>query len=619
MSLDKMFFRVLALLAVLVVCGYSAESLAKVHSVIGEVDRATKKNPEWKQLHVGNKVAMHDRLRSALESEATFNMPDGSMITLTENSEITIAQMTQEEGAIQTSIDITSGRLVFSAQKQQNNSNFKFKTGTMVAAIRGTDGCIDGGEVLIAGLQTGALQVELNSGEKLMILGGQIVFKRDSLIVIDVASAGDPSFHKDLATVVRDTSFNHAELIQKILRLDSIYQNALDSAKKRIECVIDALPDTVSTEEITIHGYCPAGAKANFYGKEVVLEKDGRFLSSVSLDSVAVGEKLFRLTCVQGDLKFFCSEARTYYKPQEVKVQSQVVINSAIPAKVCEEGLVVEGSYQTSDTNATLVLSVGSAFRSMNLVKIPDGKSHPFQQIVSISDRNGLWNETMAILEFDADGKKTLKEIPIRVNRTCQSVNQIQPIVKIVDYDSLLCTANISVENFQDDLGTFKVNVDNVDGRTSIVHKDFTTNIKLTNGIHEYEFIAHDQAGNVASQTKTLGCFPDKFFKVRFTSGKDYETIWVPPSPPMVQGDVGRRVVKKTLRFSIDLDDVSEVYSVTVKQNGRNILHETLSQIEMLDYDLPVELIRGKTNKFEIFVKHKNGRVVKATQIYEVK
>ena len=141
----------------------AAEATAKVHFVNGDVTRKTLKKPDWAKVRIGNRINMTDVMKTELESEATLNMPDGSMVTLTENSQVQFSELMMEDGSFQTTLDVITGRLVFSAQKQSKNSNFKFKTGTMAAAIRGTDGCIDGGDIMIAGLSTGALQIEMFS------------------------------------------------------------------------------------------------------------------------------------------------------------------------------------------------------------------------------------------------------------------------------------------------------------------------------------------------------------------------------------------------------------------------------------------------------------------------
>ena len=61
-------------------------------------------------------------------------------------------------------------------------------------------------------------------------------------------------------------------------------------------------------------------------------------------------------------------QADTEFQEQLKKEASAVVlpengfaVTSSSPLKVCEQGLVVEGSYRTSDENATLTLQVGAA------------------------------------------------------------------------------------------------------------------------------------------------------------------------------------------------------------------------------------------------------------------
>ena len=55
-----------------------------------------------------------------------------------------------------------------------------------------------------------------------------------------------------------------------------------------------------------------------------------------------------------------------------------------------------------------------------------------------------------------------------------------------------------------------------------------------------------------------------------------------------------------------------------MRQNGKVILQERLSQIQNLDYQIPVELNRGVRNRFDIEVIHKSGFVVKTFKAYGV-
>ena len=65
-------------------------------------------------------------------------------------------------------------------------------------------------------------------------------------------------------------------------------------------------------------------------------------------------------------------------------------------------------------------------------------------------------------------------------------------------------------------------------------------------------------------------------------------------------------------------NDASFLNKVTVRQNGKVILQERLSQIQNLDYQIPVELKRGMKNRFDIEDINKSGYVVKTAKVYEV-
>ena len=79
-------------------------------------------------------------------------------------------------------------------------------------------------------------------------------------------------------------------------------------------------------------------------------------------------------------------------------------------------------------------------------------------------------------------------------------------------------------------------------------------------------------------------------------------------------------MITQTLQFQIRLpeNDPIVLNKVVVKQNGKIILQERLSQIQNLDYQIPVELKRGIKSRFDIEVVHKSGYTVKTFKIYGV-
>jgi len=189
------------------------------------------------------------------------------------------------------------------------------------------------------------------------------------------------------------------------------------------------------------------------------------------------------------------------------------------------------------------------------------------------------------------------------------------PQIKYSSYDSLRCIADVSVSGMQK--GS-KAKLSAVMDGTPIseveVKRNIATRIALRSGIHEYEFVVANDAGS-NSVKKTLGCYPMKPFSVKFFGDKHVQ-LPIPPAPPEVAD-----VITQTLQFQIRVpeNDPIVLNKVTVRQNGKVILQERLSQIQNLDYQIPVELKRGIKNRFDIEVIHKSGYIVKAQKIYEVK
>lgn len=188
------------------------------------------------------------------------------------------------------------------------------------------------------------------------------------------------------------------------------------------------------------------------------------------------------------------------------------------------------------------------------------------------------------------------------------------PQIKYSSYDSLRCVANVSVSDIQK--GT-EARLSAVMDGTPIsevgVKRNMSNRVKLRSGVHEYEFVVENEAGR-NSVKKTLGCYPMKPFSVK-VFGPNPELVQIPPAPPEAED-----FIMKTLQFQIRLPeyDPSFLNKVTVRQNGKVILQERLSQIQNLDYQIPVELSRGHKNRFDIEVIHKSGYAVKTHKVYEV-
>ena len=189
------------------------------------------------------------------------------------------------------------------------------------------------------------------------------------------------------------------------------------------------------------------------------------------------------------------------------------------------------------------------------------------------------------------------------------------PQVKYSSYDSLRCVANVSVSDVQGNDVRLSAVMDGTPISEVGVKRNMPKRIALRSGVHEYEFIVENKAGR-NSVKKTLGCYPMKSFSVKVLGDKKVH-LTIPPKPPISGIE---DIITETLQFQIRLseNDASFLNKVTVRQNGKVILQERLSQIQNLDYQIPVELKRGMKNRFDIEVIHKSGYVVKTAKVYEV-
>lgn len=284
-------------------------------------------------------------------------------------------------------------------------------------------------------------------------------------------------------------------------------------------------------------------------------------------------------------------------------------------AEVCEAGLTVSGNYRTADPNAKLVVKLGKTFTSSNLVAVADGAPHAFVQNIPVNDANGLWTETEAQVVFTSAKAKDTKKVAVGVNASCAGVNLVAPQIQFVSYDSVACKARLSVGGMQGDEALLALSVDGSATSEETVSKNGQKTVKLVPGVHEYVYTATDLAKNVATAKKSMGCYPVQRFVVE-VFGEPNENLLVPPPPMGIADRIG-----KTLQFKIKNpeNDPQFLYRVTVRQNGKVILQETLSQIQSLDYDIPVELVRGAKNKFDIEVIHKSGFKAKAVKRFEVR
>lgn len=535
---SKMFLRTMMLLAVIPAMAFSAPAVGKVRMTLGEVDRWKAKQNEWNAIKPGVKIYQSDKVRTGVESEVVFGLPDGSSIMIGEKTIVEMENLFEpnDEGGFETKINVEKGFLNFAVHKLKNKkSKFIFKTGTATASIRGTEGYIGGEGVFFAGLKTGKLEITpKGSARSVSIVAGETTFGTDSLVVVKLASSGEARFAKRLTKILSDKSKSARVLQEELLKADKAFQEEL---KTEAEKAASMVPE---------NGF---------------------------------------------------------------------IVNTNSPVEVCDDGLMIDGSYRTSDEAASLVLKVGNGYTSDNLIRSADGQPHSFSETVVINDENGLWTADKAVLEFKGAGTTSSKTINLQVNKACTEVNTKSPVASIVSYDSLRCVANVSVVEMQNDAAVLSFEADGSKVSEESLTKNSQKRLKLQKGRHEYVVRVEDQASNKSEVTKTMGCYPNKRFPIDVLGGLK-EVLKVPPPPK----DIPDRLTQ-TLQFRIRIpeNDPEFLHKVTVRQNGKVILQESLSQIHNLDYQIPVTLSRGAKNHFDIEVVHKSGYVSRAKKDYEVR
>ena len=244
------------------------------------------------------------------------------------------------------------------------------------------------------------------------------------------------------------------------------------------------------------------------------------------------------------------------------------------------------------------------------------GFAKMLQQIISDGSLS-LDDLIAAATKADSAFQETLvsaaSQAPVQKVETEQARLTV-PQIKYTSYDSLRCVANVAVSDVQKGSeARLSALMEGTPISEVGVKRNMSKRLALRSGIHEYEFVVENEAGR-NSVKKTLGCYPMKPFSVKVLGNK-HVPLKIPPAPPEFDD-----VITQTLQFQIRVpeNDPIVLNKVVVRQNGKVILQERLSQIQNLDYQIPVELKRNHKNRFDIEVIHKSGYAVKAIKVYEV-
>ncbi len=308
----------------------------KVQSSIGDVTRLKGGiGDEWKQLRIGQTVVENDRVKTLIESEAKLGVVDGSILVVSENSDVTLTAHREDLGALVYLVSIGEGKVYFDIQKQRHAS-FKFKTGSVGAAIRGTAGFIGNvGGKTVASLKEGVVDVTDNKGEVHQIVENETILV-DSLgnaKKLKLASSGTEYLAKAMDSVIHSATAGAASvetLEQAAKAFDSTYAQRQKSFEKTLKFQASRVADTTYVPSVTLQARVSPGVIVSVLGEKDTVGANGVYQRTFEWDDDAYGTKRFLASCSDGSVELPCYMWITEYVAPAFLTDSTNADSSAV-------------------------------------------------------------------------------------------------------------------------------------------------------------------------------------------------------------------------------------------------------------------------------------------------
>jgi len=161
-KLMQKIIRMMIALFVLLVATHAYAQVGVVTEVHGEV--SLQRADRHFILQPGVDLYPQDIIRSEDAASAQFDMDDGSMISISSNTEITIAdyQLREDKSVASATIELVTGWLRFAVTKLRGHeSSFRLSMPTAVLGVRGTEGVIE----VLGSDESLSTQILLEEGE----------------------------------------------------------------------------------------------------------------------------------------------------------------------------------------------------------------------------------------------------------------------------------------------------------------------------------------------------------------------------------------------------------------------------------------------------------------------
>ena len=664
------YFKFIAILLIGLV-SYPMAAAGKIRFAIGDERKIIDTKGKETDAKTGGKVREKDKVRTGIESQVIVALPDGSIISVEENSLVEFTNLNSSNGVQSAVTDIKQGKVRFDAQKQKGKSKLNFKTGTATAAIRGTDGIagLTPKGFSVFGLNSGSMDVSdecgvtgsIAAGELMIVLGKKCSFQK-----IHVPNAGDENIVNKVMQTVDDADgeIDNATLAKMMEALNNLIDTIKKQKKTEAGCNVTPLSDITPTNSVNLKMTCNHTQKQILVNGMLAGENVATVEKTVDWEPSFIGEKRFEFTCIetiditaaaakkkipakiipQGmkeiTLQYPCGEAKTHYynaaidsanKANLEKAEQDSIAAAANPIQVnantddiCTKGsATLEISFVAPpfDPTQNTIITISAGTRT-NEFKIP-ASEHTFSYILPIKDITQNWDATsIDVAVIFPDGQMRSVSVPVASNKACKAVNTIKPGVAIQPSTiGLKCEASYKVSGNEADIALVSIYSD----KELIMEKTATGNeggtFKLIKGKHLYKVVVTDQAKNESSASMTMSCYDANANAYVSINGKRSPSIVplrYPKAPPRYDN-----VTHEKLRIRINKlsqNDLSQVESILVTQDGKTgyLLNQSNSNnsIDEDEFTLPVDIEYGAKATFRVKVKLYNGKILENSITY---
>lgn len=349
----------------------SAIFKTKVRRVEGDVGFLKGgKGDSWKKLRHGQNVVERDRIKTALESEAVLGANDGTVLSISENSDVEISADLLDSLRRKVSIHINRGNVYFDVQKQKT-AVFEFRTGTAVSAIRGTAGFV--GEIAgqtLTSLKEGRIEVTNANGQVEEVLQKQtlLVNAKGQIKKMNLKSSGTKALARtvdSLAASAEGASLEETQMQGAIQKFDDDYAARQKSFEEKMKFEAAPIADTIREPFVLLTSRATPGMIVSVHGDEDTVPPSGVYQKRVEWEHGAYGTKRFLASCSDGHVEVPCFMWVTEYVAEDAPEKQME--QEPQTDDVTSENKGEERSQNVAGNLNRLVVSLGKRLEKIHL------------------------------------------------------------------------------------------------------------------------------------------------------------------------------------------------------------------------------------------------------------